>query len=118
MTSPDLSMKVDYFGIRGLKLGLSGYFGKSESALYKSLDLNNDAAVARADSSVTGIFMTGLDARYSTGGLSVRGQFVFSALSNTAEYNKLQKATSASRSMACTERLHITSFMVPHLTSV
>jgi hypothetical protein len=92
MTSPDLSMKVDYFGIRGLKLGLSGYFGKSESALYKSLDLNNDAAVARADSSVTGIFMTGLDARYSTGGLSVRGQFVFSALSNTAEYNKIAKS--------------------------
>ncbi len=89
MTSPDLSVKIDYFGITGLKLGLAGYIGKSETALYKNLDLTNDAAIARADSSIVGISMIGLDARYTTGGLQLRGEIILSSLSNTKEYNKL-----------------------------
>ena len=89
MTSPDLSVKIDYFGLTGLKLGLAGYVGKSETALYKNLDLTNDAAVARADSSIVGISMIGLDARYTTGGLQLRGEIIYSSLSNTLQYNEL-----------------------------
>lgn len=89
MTSPDLSVRIDYYGLTGLKIGLSGYFGKSESALFKNLDLSNSSAVARADSSVTGLVMGGLDARYNTGGLALRGEFIISTLSNTEQYNKL-----------------------------
>ncbi len=87
MTSPDLSMKIDYFGVRGLKLGLSGYFGQTETALYKNLDLSNIESVAKADSSIVGIKMMGLDVRYNTGGFSMRGEFIYSELSNTVQYN-------------------------------
>lgn len=87
MTSPDLSARIDYYGIRGLKLGLSGYFGNSESALYKNLDLSNNTNVITADSSIVGITMIGLDARYNTGGLALRGEYIISLLSNTLQYN-------------------------------
>lgn len=89
MTSPDLSVRIDYFALTGLKIGLSGYFGKTESALYKNLELSNSSAVSRADSSVTGLVMGGLDARYNKGGLALRGEFIISTLSNTEQYNKL-----------------------------
>lgn len=89
MTSPDLSVKIDYYGLTGLKIGLSGYFGKTESALYKNLELSNPSSVARADSSVTGLVMGGLDARYNTGGLALRGEIIVSTLSNTEQYNTL-----------------------------
>lgn len=87
MTSPDLSARIDYYGIRGLKLGLSGYFGKSESALYKNLDLSNNVNVKTADSSVVGITMIGLDARYNAGGFAIRGEYIISFVANTLEYN-------------------------------
>jgi hypothetical protein len=89
MTSPDVSLRIDYFGVSGLKLGISGYLGKSESALYKNLDRSNLESVAHADSSIVGITMVGLDARYNTGGLSLRSEFILSVLSNTAQYNIL-----------------------------
>jgi hypothetical protein len=89
MTSPDLSLKIDYYGISGLKIGLSGYFGKTESSLYKNLDLLDASAVSRADSSIIGITMIGLDARYNISGISLRGEIIYSVLYNTIEYNLL-----------------------------
>jgi len=89
MTSPDLSAKIDYFGVAGLKVGVSGYYGKSESALYKNLDMTDIPSVAHADSSIVGIAMAGLDARYNKGGLSLRGELIFSSVSNTDQYNTL-----------------------------
>jgi len=89
MSSPTLSAKIDYYGIPGLKLGLSTYNGKSQSSLYNGLDKNNAAGVVRADSSVIGISMIGVDARYSKGAFEARAQFNLANNSNTAEYNKL-----------------------------
>jgi len=89
MTSPDLSVKIDYYGISGLKIGISGYFGKTESALYKNLDLSNVASVARADSSILGVSMAGLDVRYNRSGLSLRGELILSLMTNTIQYNNL-----------------------------
>jgi hypothetical protein len=88
ISSPNFSGKVEYFGFRGLNLGLSGYFGDTQSKLYNNLDKNNKAAMARADSSVVGISMIGADARYSYKGLKLTGQFYFTQLSNTEEFNK------------------------------
>lgn len=88
MSSPNFTAKAEYYGIRGLNLGLSGYFGKSQSTLYNGIAKDNKAAAARADSSVVGISMLGLDARYGIKGLQLRGQLYYSAISNTAEYNK------------------------------
>ena len=87
ISSPNFTGKVDWYGIPGLKLGLSGYFGKSQSSLYDGLDKDDDFAVAQADSSVIGISMVGLDARYSIAGLQLRGQYNYSKHTNTDEYN-------------------------------
>jgi hypothetical protein len=57
LSAPNLSAKVDYYGIRGLKLGLAGYFGDTQSALFNNLDKSDEALMARADSSVVGINM-------------------------------------------------------------
>lgn len=87
MSSPTLATRLDYYGIPGLKLGVSSYTGKSQSSLYDGLDENDASAVAQADSSVVGIAMLGFDARYRNGGFEARGQLNFAGISNTDEYN-------------------------------
>lgn len=88
MSSPNFTAKAEYYGIRGLNIGVSGYFGKTQSTLYNGIAKDNSAAVARADSSVVGISMLGVDARYGIKGLQLRGQLYYAAISNTEEYNK------------------------------
>jgi len=87
MSSPNLAAKVDYYGVPGLKLGLSGYFGKTQSKLYDGIDKNDSAAEAKADSSVVGINMLGADAAYSVKGLVFKGQLYYASISNSLEYN-------------------------------
>ena len=87
MSSPNLSAKLDFYGVSGLKLGLSGYFGKSQSTLYDDLDKEDKAAEAMADSSVIGISMLGLDYRYSIAGFHTRGQVIYGSFSNVNQYN-------------------------------
>jgi len=91
ISSPNFSGKVEYFGIRGLNLGLSGYFGNTQSTLYNGIDKNDEAAFAKADSSVVGISMVGADARYSYMGLKLTGQLYYTHLSNTEAYNQFTK---------------------------
>lgn len=85
--SPALTGKVEFYGVGNLNIGLSGYFGKSHSRLFANLDRDDEALTARADSSVVGISMIGADARYTISGLRLTGQFYYTSLSNTAEYN-------------------------------
>lgn len=87
MSSPNLSGKVEYYGIKGLNLGLSGYFGKTQSTLYDGISKDDNNAFASADSSVVGVSMFGADARYSSKGFTFRGQLYLTNLSNTANYN-------------------------------
>lgn len=87
ISSPNFTGKVEYYALRGLNVGLSGYFGKSQSTLYHGLDKSNAAATAKADSSVVGISMVGADARYTLGGLQLRGQLYYTDISNTDQYN-------------------------------
>ncbi|MGD9558820.1 MAG: hypothetical protein AB7V25_17470 [Mangrovibacterium sp.] len=87
ISSPNFTGKLEYYGIRGLNVGLSGYFGDTQSTLYDGIDKDDDAALARADSSVVGMSMIGLDARYQIKGLQLRGQLYRMHLSNTNEYN-------------------------------
>lgn len=87
ISSPNLAAKVEYYGIKGLNLGVSGYFGKTQSTLYNGIDPKDEDALAAADSSVVGISMIGLDARYQLKALQVKGQFYYNSLSNTEEYN-------------------------------
>jgi hypothetical protein len=86
-TFPNLSAKIDYYGIPGLKIGLAGYIGKSGTTSYNNLNTSNDIAVKTADSSVVSIAMVGLDARYRYKNILARGEFIYSSNKNTAAYN-------------------------------
>jgi len=75
--SPTLSTKFDYYGIPGLRLGLSGYFGKTQAT--------DD--IETIDGANIGVSMIGLDARYAYQRFTARGQFVHASLSDTEQYN-------------------------------
>jgi len=77
--SPTLSMKFDYYGIPGLRLGLSGYFGDTQA----------EDDVEAIDGANIGISMIGLDARYAFQRFTARGQYVHGSLSGTEAYNNL-----------------------------
>ena len=77
--SPTLSTKLDYYGISGLRLGLAGYFGKTQAA-----DEIEDLEGANI-----GISMLGLDVRYTYQRFTARGQFIHASLSDTDKYNAL-----------------------------
>lgn len=87
MSSPNLTARIEYYGLPSLSLGLSGYFGETQSTLYDGLDKDDELAEGQADSSVVGISMIGLDARFQKKGVQLRGQFYYTALSNTDQYN-------------------------------
>lgn len=88
MSSPNLTFKVNYFGISGLQLGLSAYTGNSQSTLYNGIEKSDTESIALADSSVVGLTMLGMDARYNLGGLHLRGQFNYGWVANSASYNE------------------------------
>jgi hypothetical protein len=69
------SVKVNFYGISYLNIGLAGYFGNTQTT-----DVNITA-------SYVGISMIGLDAVYQKNNWIVRGQYVVNNLSNTAAYN-------------------------------
>jgi hypothetical protein len=89
MSSPNVSAKVDFYGIKGLKIGLAGYYGNTQSTLYDGLSNSDTTGLAeQADSSVIGMSMVGFDVRYTFKGFQARGQLISSTLSNTKEYNE------------------------------
>ncbi len=88
MSTPNLTFKVNYFGINGLQLGLSAYTGNTQSTLYNGINKSDTESIALADSSVVGLTMLGMDARYNLGGLHLRGQFNYGWVSNSASYNE------------------------------
>jgi len=79
VSTPTLSAKLDYYGILGLRLGLSGYFGKTQA----------DDAIEDIDGATIGIAMMGFDARYKFKKFEARGEFIYASLSDTDAYNDL-----------------------------
>jgi hypothetical protein len=92
MSTPNLATKVEYYGFSGFKIGLSSYVGKSQSSLYNNLIKNNAAGVAKADSSVVGIKMMGIDTRFAKKGWEFRGQYIVTLINNSVGYNKFSKS--------------------------
>ena len=86
---PNFTSRIEYFGINKLKLGVSGYFGKTQSSLYDNVDLEGNYSVAQADSSVVGLSMFVVDARYRNQGFEARGQYVLGNISNSGQYNAM-----------------------------
>lgn len=79
VSSPNLSVKFDYYGIPGLRLGLSGYFGDTQS----------EDQIEDIPGATVGVSMFALDARYLYQRFTARGQFVRGNLSGTDAYNNL-----------------------------
>lgn len=79
INSPTFATKIDYFGVPGLRLGLSGYFGKTQP----------DDAIDDVAGSSVGISMIGVDARYALKRFTARGQFITTSLTDTDDYNEL-----------------------------
>lgn len=77
--SPNFSAKLDYYGISGLRLGLSGYFGSTQA----------EDDVEDLNGSSIGISMLGADARYAYKRFTARGQYIYASLSETESYNTL-----------------------------
>jgi len=79
INKPTFSAKLDHYGIPGLRLGLSGYFGRTQA----------EDDVDNLEGSDVGISMIGLDARYTLRRFSARGQFIHSEISDSEAYNNL-----------------------------
>jgi hypothetical protein len=87
MTRPDLSGKINYYGIKGFDIGLAGYLGTTESSLFKNIHRDSVTQMARADSSIVGVQMVGFDFRYQAKKLQAKGELFFSNFTNTSSYN-------------------------------
>lgn len=83
------SAKVNYYGLEGLKLGLSGYFGETNSTLFDGVDNSNENNMAIADSSIVGVSMVGFDAQYTNRAFEAKAQIIYSGISNTEKYNAM-----------------------------
>lgn len=92
MFTANLTGKLTYYGVRGLKLGASFYTGKTSSSL-NSYNVNDALAAAQADSSVVNVTMLGLDARYDINGLHLRGQYNLVNIGGSQEYNTFTGAS-------------------------
>ncbi|PHS68331.1 MAG: hypothetical protein COB12_00310 [Flavobacterium sp.] len=79
VSTPTFSAKLDYYGILGLRLGLAGYFGKTQA----------DDAIEDINGATIGIAMVGFDARYKFQKFEARGVFTYTSLSDTDSYNDL-----------------------------
>ena len=82
INTPNVSGKLDYYGIPGLRMGLSGYFGRTQA----------EDAVDMLEGADVGISMVGMDARYAYQRFTARGQFIHASISDTEAYNTLYTA--------------------------
>ncbi|UNY98865.1 OprO/OprP family phosphate-selective porin [Zhouia spongiae] len=82
INTPNVSAKIDYYGVPGLRLGFAGYFGRTQAE--DDVDMIDGADIA--------ISMVGLDARYAYNRFTARGQFIYAGLSDTEDYNTLYGA--------------------------
>lgn len=85
--NPSVVGKLSYYGVEGLLIEASAYMGQTESSLNNGLELSDDVAVKMADSSMLGISIAGINFTYNVKKLQFRGQGIYTAVSNTAQYN-------------------------------
>ncbi len=87
INSPTLSSKVDYYGIRGLRLGASAYLGDTQPE--DKIEDDRGAKVM--------VKMFGGDARYSYKKLRARAQYIQTFISGSKEYNALTNSSLGSK---------------------
>lgn len=94
--TPAFTGKLTFYGLNGLRLGLSGYYGHTETSEYDGLDRTDNLAIQTADSTRVGIAMTAVNAQYTIGNLQITGVGSLSSISNTNAYNEFTEADLAS----------------------
>ena len=87
MRTPAVTGKLTFFGLNGLRLGVSGYYGNSETSMYNGLDRNDAAAIAAADSTRIGILMGSTNIQYNIGNFQIMAVGNYTKLSNVDQYN-------------------------------
>ncbi len=98
--APNFTSKLDFYGIKGLKLGASVYLGNTQSTMYDGLlDADTTGAKANADSSTVGLTMFGFDVRYQLKAFQARAQLIKANISNAYEYNQFTGADLGSSMM-------------------
>lgn len=95
MRTPSVTGKLTFFGLNGLRLGVSGYYGTSESSMYNGLDRENQAAIDQADSTRVGIAMTALNMQYTLGKFQLTAVGNYTTMSNTKAYNEFTGSNAA-----------------------
>jgi len=88
ISSPNFTGRLDFYGINNINIGLSAYYGKTQSVLYNGLVKNETDMIKTADSSVVGIMMSGADISYNIKGVYFKGQAYYVQIDNTKEYNE------------------------------
>lgn len=79
INKPNFASKVEYYGVPGLRLGLSGYMGRTQA----------DDEIDHLPGADIGLSMVGFDARYVKNKFTARGQFIYASLTDTEDYNEL-----------------------------
>lgn len=79
INKPNFASKVEYYGLPGLRIGLSGYVGRTQA----------DDEVDHLPGADVGLSMVGFDARYVKNKFTARGQVVYASLTDTEDYNEL-----------------------------
>jgi len=82
MSNINIAGKLDYYGVNGLRIGVSGYNGKTSA-----VDVQNQIV-----GSEIGVSMVGFDGRYSYKKFSARSQYTFASFSDTDLYNELTRS--------------------------
>ena len=86
MNKVNFAGKLDYYGLPGLRLGLSGYFGRTQS----------DVSIEDIDGADVGVAMIGFDARYAYKRFTARGQFITANITDSKEYNSYYNVSTGS----------------------
>ena len=83
-SAPNLASKVEFYGVKGLKIGASFYHGKTESELQHHKSTFSDSQV---DSSRVNQTIAGLYTVYNIKALTLKGQYIQGFTSDTEAFN-------------------------------
>jgi len=100
ISSPAITARAEYYGFRAIRLGISSYFGSSQSSMFDGLDKNSEVDISRADSTAVGISMVAADVRYNYKGMKIKGQFYYTSISNTDQYNAFADGSNLGNAMS------------------
>ena len=86
---PGITGQIEYFGIENTKIGLSTFYGKTNTSLYNTLEQIDEASNALIDSSTLKISLTTINATFNKKRYTARGQYSLLAFGDTAPFNQL-----------------------------